>query len=90
MRKTISLFVLLVLNVYYSSTAYGQDSTIVEPKNIIYATGGTLGLYYTANLNYERFVKTKDRKSLIKYHEHVGVGRLTILDVSGPTFVTSV
>lgn len=91
MRKVITLLVLSVLSIGYNSSAFGQDSTIVEPKNIIYATGGTLGLWFTANFNYERLVaKTKDRKYLIKCYAHGSAGAYATWGGSGPTYVTSV
>ena len=91
MKKSLALLAFSAINIIFSCSVFGQESTVLEPKNIIHGSVGILGLGFAAIINYERLVvKTEDRKYLIKCYAHGGVGYYAEFGLGyGPTFVTS-
>lgn len=74
MKINITLLFILLTLVCYSAQASGQDSLKIQPKNVIYANAGTLGLWFTASANYERQLFSTDNKFHVNYYMRACAG----------------
>lgn len=84
MKKfTPLLFIMLVLT-FYSTKARGQDSLKIQPKNVIYANVGTLGLWFTGSANYERQLFSTENKFYANYFIRACGGAFATWGADGP------
>jgi len=88
MKKIIILTLITVLFVNIAKTQT-QDSIVLAPKNALYVSVGNMGLWMTANVNYERLLNIKNAKPFNKYYLHFGAGVFETWGISGSTAVLS-
>ena len=69
--------------VCFSTQASGQDSLKTQPKNVIYAIAGTLGLWFTASANYERQLFSTDNKFYVNYYMRACAGAFAAWGTDG-------
>lgn len=84
MKKNTTLLFILLAFVCYSTQASGQDSLKTQPKNVIYANAGTLGLWFTASANYERQLFSTDNKFYVNYYMRACAGAFATWGADGP------
>jgi len=88
-KSQIALIVLSTL-VMTNVRAHVSDSVVAQPKNSLYLSAGTLGLWFTGSLNYERLVHTTDKKYHIDYFARINGGGFATWGSSGPATTLSV
>ncbi|WP_405384147.1 hypothetical protein [Maribacter sp. LLG6340-A2] len=84
MKKNITLLLIVLAFVGCSTQVSGQDSLKTQPKNIIYASAGTLGLWFTASANYERKLFSTDNKFYANYYLRACAGASASWGADGP------
>lgn len=84
MKKNTNQLLILLAFVCYSTQVSGQDSLITQPKNVIYANAGTLGIWFTASANYERQLFSTDNKFYVIYYLRASAGAFATWVADGP------
>lgn len=82
-KATLLLFIHLAL-VCYAVKVSGQDSLKTQPRNVIYANVGTLGLWLTTSANYERQLLSTDTKYYATYYMRACGGVFATWGANGP------
>lgn len=75
---------MLLALVCYSKQSSGQDLVETQSKNAIYANAGTLGLWFTASVNYERHLFSTDNKFHVNYYLRTCAGVYETWGADGP------
>ena len=77
------LFIILTINCYFPLVS-GQDLSKTQASNVIYASAGTLGGWFTAGANYERQLFSTDNKLYVNYYLRACIGALATWGAEGP------
>ena len=83
MKKNTILLSILMALACYSTNAGGQDSLRIHSKNVIYANAGTLGLWFTASVNYERRLFSTNNKLYVNYYMRACAGAFAAWGANG-------